>query len=57
MEIDNAIFQDLESCGKGKFFKMAMESFGFFFGKIQKCPKMIQFFYKQTIILLEPQFS
>ena len=27
MEIDNAIFQDLESFGKGRFFKMAMEKF------------------------------
>ena len=27
MEIDNAIFHDLESFGKGIFFKMAMEQF------------------------------
>jgi len=27
MEIDNATFQDLESFGKGKLFKMAMEMF------------------------------
>ena len=34
MEIDNAIFQYLESFGTGKFFKMAMESLGFLFEKI-----------------------
>jgi len=27
IEIDSAIFQDLESFGKEKFFKMAMEKF------------------------------
>ena len=32
--IDSTIFQDLESFGKGKFFRMAMESFGFFLGKL-----------------------
>ena len=40
MEIDNAIFQDQESSGKGKFLKMAMESFGFLFGKILEYLKM-----------------
>jgi len=30
MEIDNAIFKDLESCGKEKFFKMAVENFWIF---------------------------
>ena len=34
MESDNAIFQDLEDFGKGKFFNMAMEKFlDFCFGK------------------------
>ena len=27
MEIDDAVFQDLKSCGKGRFFKMAMKKF------------------------------
>ena len=36
MEIENTIFQDLESFGKERIFKMAMESFGFLFGEIQK---------------------
>ena len=27
MEIENAIIQDLESCGKERIFKMAMEKF------------------------------
>ena len=39
-EFDNAFFQDLESIGKRKFFKMAMESFGFLFGKILKYPNI-----------------
>ena len=30
MEIANAIFQGLESFGKGRFFKMAMEKFSIF---------------------------
>ena len=30
MEIDNAIFQDLESFGKEKFFKMALKKFWIF---------------------------
>ena len=30
MEIDNAIFQYLESFETGRFFKMAMEKFGIF---------------------------
>ena len=30
MEIDTAIFQDLKSFGKGKFFNMAMEKFWIF---------------------------
>ena len=34
MEIENAIFQDLESFGKEKIFKVAVESFGFLFGEI-----------------------
>ena len=29
-EIDNAIFQDLRSFGKGRFFKMAMEKLWIF---------------------------
>ena len=33
MEIDNAIFQDLESFGKGKFFKMAIAMFWILLGK------------------------
>jgi len=40
MEIENAIFQDLESFGKEKIFKVAVESFGFLFGEIIKYPKM-----------------
>ena len=31
MEIDNAIFQDLRSFGKGMFFRMAMNKFLVFF--------------------------
>ena len=34
MEIDNAIFQDLESFREVGCFKMATESFEFLFGKI-----------------------
>ena len=34
MKIDNAIFQDLESFGKGRFSKGLLKSFGFLFGKI-----------------------
>ena len=30
MEINNAIFQDLESFGKEKFFKMVLEKFWIF---------------------------
>ena len=34
MEINNAIFQDLESFGKEKFFKMVVENFlDFYLGK------------------------
>ena len=40
MKIDNAIFQDLESFGKGRFFKMVMEKFGFVFGEFLEYPKM-----------------
>ena len=40
MEIDSAIFQDLQSFGKGTFFKMAMGNFGFLFGKILQYHKM-----------------
>ena len=39
-EIDNAIFQDLESFGKEMFLKMALENFGFLFWKILKYPTM-----------------
>ena len=39
-EIDSAFFQDLESFGKGAFFKVAMECFGLLFGKILKYPKI-----------------
>ena len=39
MEIENTIFKDLESFGKGRFFKMAiMESF-LLFGEILKYSK------------------
>ena len=43
MEINNAIFQDLESFGKGRFFSMTLElwkSFGFLFQKTMEYPKM-----------------
>jgi len=30
MEIDNVIFKGLESCGKEKYFKMALEKFRIF---------------------------
>ena len=40
MEIDNAIFQDLESFGKMKFSNWLYKSFGFLLGKILKYPKM-----------------
>ena len=40
MEIQNDIFQDLQSFGKRKFSKCPWKSFGFLFGKIQKYPKM-----------------
>ena len=33
MEINSAIFQDLESVKRGRFFQMAMENFGFCLGK------------------------
>jgi len=33
MEIDNVILQDLESFGKGRIFKMAMEKFWILLGK------------------------
>ena len=36
MEIDNAIFQDLESLGKEKFFKMPFGKFRILFRKILK---------------------
>jgi len=36
MEIDNAILQGLENFGKRMCSKMAMEKFGFLFGKILK---------------------
>ena len=39
MEIDNVIFQDLESFGKERFFKMAMEVLDFF-GEILKYPRI-----------------
>ena len=39
MDIDNAIFQDLESFGKEKFFKMAMEEFLIFVCGILKYAK------------------
>ena len=40
MESNNAIFQNLESFGKGRFFKMAMEKFWIFVWIILHCPKM-----------------
>ena len=36
MEIENAVFQDLESFGKEKIFKMAMERFSIFIWKNYK---------------------
>ena len=39
MEIENAIFQDMGSFGKGTFFKMAMKIFGFLFGRMLKIPQ------------------
>ena len=36
MEIENAISQDLESLGREKFFKMAMENFWIFVWKNSK---------------------
>ena len=42
MESDNAIFQDLESLGKEKFSKTAMEKFRFLFGKTLKYLEWIQ---------------
>ena len=38
MEIDNAIFQDLESFGRGKFFQMAMEKSWVFVWESSKMP-------------------
>ena len=38
MEIENVIFQDLESFGKERIFEMAMAKFGFLFGKFLKIP-------------------
>ena len=40
MEIDSAIFQDLESVGNKSLFKMAMEKSGILFGEILKYPEM-----------------
>ena len=41
MEVDNAIFQDLESFVKRRFFKMAMEKFWIFVWKnSKKYPKI-----------------
>ena len=37
-EIDITIFQDLESLGKKKFFKMVMEKFWIFVWKSSKIP-------------------
>ena len=39
-EIDNTIFQDPESFGKGRFFKLAMEQFWILFEKILIYPKV-----------------
>jgi len=39
-KIDNVIFQDLDSFGKGGFSKWLWKRFGFFFGKILNYPKM-----------------
>ena len=36
MEIDNTIFEDLESFGKGIFFKMAVEKFWIFVWEYSK---------------------
>ena len=41
MEIENAIFQNLENFGKCKFFYMAMEKFWIYvLGKLSNCLKM-----------------
>ena len=40
IELDNAVFQDLESLGKGRFFKVTIESFECLFGRILKYPKV-----------------
>ena len=42
MEIDNAIFQGLESFRKERLFNMAIKSIEFLFGEILKHPKMVQ---------------
>jgi len=39
LEIDSAIFQDLESFGKEKFFEMAMETFWIFVWKYSNISK------------------
>ena len=41
MEIDNAIFQDLESFGNERFFKLAMEKLWTFWGEILDILKWI----------------
>ena len=40
MDVDSAIFQDLESFAKRRFFNMAMKNFWIFVLKILKYPKM-----------------
>ena len=35
METDDAIFQDLENFGNGRFYEMAMEKYRLLFGEIQ----------------------
>ena len=40
MEIDNAVFQELESFGQGRFFKMSMENFEFLFEIFLGHPKI-----------------
>ena len=47
MEIDNAIFQDLESFEKGRFFKVAIEKFSILmFGKLLQYPKVCLIYYR-----------
>ena len=41
IKVENAIFRDLKSLGKREHFKMTMEKFWIFFGKIHKSiPKL-----------------